>query len=60
VLPPWKDVPKLAGALTGSALVLQMITLALVHEAGLNPDLIRREERPYREAAAVAEADPDW
>jgi glucosamine 6-phosphate synthetase-like amidotransferase/phosphosugar isomerase protein len=60
VLPPWKDVPKLAGALAGSALVLQMMTVAIVQEAGVNPDLIRREEKPYREAASVAETDPDW
>jgi fructoselysine-6-P-deglycase FrlB-like protein len=60
VLPPWNDVPKLAAALVGSALVLQMMTMALVEEAGVNPDLIRREEKPYREAAAVAESDPAW
>jgi len=29
---------------------------ALAHRAGTNPDLIRREEAPYRDAAGIAEA----
>jgi hypothetical protein len=29
-------------------------------EAGVNPDLIRREEPPYREAAALVEDRHDW
>ncbi len=28
--------------------------------AGTNPDLIRREERAYREAALIGDATPDW
>jgi fructoselysine-6-P-deglycase FrlB-like protein len=41
--------PLLAGAIA-----LQLLTLELVHLAGTNPDLIRREEEPYRAAAAAA------
>jgi hypothetical protein len=38
------------------AIALQLLTLGMVHAVGVNPDLIRREEAPYREAAALAEA----
>jgi fructoselysine-6-P-deglycase FrlB-like protein len=41
--------PLLAGAVA-----LQLLTLELVHALGTNPDLIRREEEPYRAAAAAA------
>ena len=41
--------PLLAGALA-----LQLLTLELVHAAGTNPDLIRREQDAYRDAAAAA------
>jgi fructoselysine-6-P-deglycase FrlB-like protein len=47
-------------ALLGGAAALQRLTLALVERAGVNPDLIRREEEPYRAAAAVAEESGDW
>jgi glucosamine--fructose-6-phosphate aminotransferase (isomerizing) len=40
-----------ATALLAGALALQWLTLALVHARGTNPDLIRREEAPYRAAA---------
>ena len=43
-----------AEALVAEAVALQLFTLELAHLAGTNPDLIRREERPYREAAAAA------
>ena len=43
-----------AEALISAAVVLQLLTLELAHAAGTNPDLIRREQRPYREAAAAA------
>ena len=36
------------------AIALQLLTLELVHAAGTNPDLIRREEDAYRAAAAAA------
>jgi fructoselysine-6-P-deglycase FrlB-like protein len=47
-------------ALLGGAAALQRLTLAMVAEAGVNPDLIRREEAPYREAAALVEDRDDW
>jgi hypothetical protein len=39
---------------------VQILTLGLVGLAGTNPDLIRREERAYREAARVGDETPDW
>jgi len=44
-----------AQALLAGAVTLQLLTLELAHLAGTNPDLIRREERRYREAANAAE-----
>jgi glucosamine--fructose-6-phosphate aminotransferase (isomerizing) len=44
-----------AEALVAGAVALQLLTLELAHAAGTNPDLIRREQRAYREAAAAAE-----
>lgn len=41
--------PLLAGAIA-----LQLLTYELVLAAGTNPDLIRREQEPYRAAAAAA------
>jgi glutamine---fructose-6-phosphate transaminase (isomerizing) len=49
-------LPRAAGALLSGALTAQLLTLELVHARGTNPDLIRREEEPYRRAAEVAEA----
>jgi hypothetical protein len=49
-------LPPVAGALLAGALAAQLFTLELVHARGTNPDLIRREEEPYRRAAEVAEA----
>jgi fructoselysine-6-P-deglycase FrlB-like protein len=49
----------LAGLLAGAA-ALQALTLSLAHTRGTNPDLIRREEAPYRRAAQLAEQAPDW
>ncbi len=51
--------PTLAGLLGGAA-ALQAVTLELAHARGFNPDLIRREEEPYRRAAAAAESGGDW
>ena len=50
----------LLSSLLQSALAVQLLTLGLVGLAGTNPDLIRREERAYREAALIADATPDW
>ena len=47
-------------ALAGGAVALQVLTLALAHARGTNPDLIRREEAPYRAAAQAAEQSTDW
>jgi fructoselysine-6-P-deglycase FrlB-like protein len=47
-------------ALLNGAGMLQTLTVALAHARETNPDLIRREQAPYREAAAVAEDAADW
>jgi hypothetical protein len=52
-------LPPLAPLLGGAA-ALQTLTLALVAAVGVNPDLIRREEAPWRNAAAVAEDAGAW
>jgi hypothetical protein len=39
---------------------VRLLTPGIVELAGTNPDLIRREERGYREAVLVGEATPDW
>ncbi|MFM9107046.1 MAG: hypothetical protein ACKOWF_10160, partial [Chloroflexota bacterium] len=60
-LPPAPETPLPAlPALLGGAAALQRLTLALADRAGVNPDLIRREEAPFREAAAIAEGAADW
>jgi len=45
-----------AGALIAGALALQLLTLELVMALGTNPDLIRREEPIYAQAAEAAGA----
>ncbi len=50
---------QLAGLLAGAG-ALQRLTVALAHARHTNPDLIRREQAPYREAAQAAEAPADW
>jgi hypothetical protein len=39
---------------------LQTLTLELAHTRRTNPDLIRREQAPYRNAAQAAENSGDW
>ncbi len=56
LVPDLESAPAPVSALTATALALQQLTLALVHRAGVNPDLIRREEEPYRDAAALTDA----
>jgi hypothetical protein len=51
---------RVAAALLGAAGALQALTLALVHARGTNPDLIRREQAPYRAAAAAGEGSETW
>ena len=59
-LPPAEALhPTLGGLLAGAA-ALQRLTLELAHARGTNPDLIRREQQPYRAAALAAESGPDW
>jgi hypothetical protein len=55
-LPEAEELPPTTASLLASAPSLQLLTLELVHLAGVNPDLIRREEAPYREAAQIAES----
>ena len=43
--------------LLAGAAALQRLTLALAEARGVNPDLIRREEEPYRRAGSVGERD---
>ena len=60
VLPTGVDALPPLRALLGGAAVLQRLTLAMAADAEVNPDLIRREEAPYREAAALVEDRHDW
>ena len=60
VLPAGNDTLPPLHTLLGGAAALQRLTIALVAEANVNPDLIRREEAPYREAAALVEDRHDW
>ena len=60
ILPGGTDALPPLGALLGGAAALQRMTLAMAAEAGVNPDLIRREEAPYREAAALVEDELNW
>jgi glucosamine 6-phosphate synthetase-like amidotransferase/phosphosugar isomerase protein len=55
-VPAAGDLPAPTASLLASAPALQLLTLELVHLAGVNPDLIRREEAPYRQAAQIAES----
>jgi glucosamine--fructose-6-phosphate aminotransferase (isomerizing) len=50
---------RLAGLLAGAG-ALQALTLELAHARHTNPDLIRREQAPYRHAAHEAESIADW
>jgi fructoselysine-6-P-deglycase FrlB-like protein len=49
------DTPQVLGRLLAGALALQLLTIAIVHARGVNPDLLRREEEAYREAAVLGE-----
>ncbi|HEX9035726.1 MAG TPA: SIS domain-containing protein [Ktedonobacterales bacterium] len=60
VLPAGEGLPPLLAALTGPAVAAQMVTLGLIERVGVNPDWIRREQEPYRAAAAIAEGAADW
>jgi glutamine---fructose-6-phosphate transaminase (isomerizing) len=53
--PNGNAVELLGFTLAGSGVALQQVALELAHERGSNPDLIRREEEAYREAARIAD-----
>ncbi len=46
--------------LLAGAAELQRLTLALAAARGVNPDLIRREEEPYRRAGELGDGSGDW
>jgi fructoselysine-6-P-deglycase FrlB-like protein len=50
---------RLAGLLAGAG-ALQTLTLELAHARRVNPDLIRREQAAYRQAAHEAESEAEW
>lgn len=55
VLPKQLNRQGLIGRFAGAALALQQLTVALTRLARTNPDLIRRDQQPYRDAASVTE-----
>ena len=57
LLPP-EGIPGSVERLLAGAAALQRLTLELAADRGVNPDLIRREEEPYRRAGEVG--DTDW
>jgi len=59
-MPPSDAASPTIAALSAGAAGLQALTLELAHARGTNPDLIRREQAPYREAARLAEEEQGW
>jgi glutamine---fructose-6-phosphate transaminase (isomerizing) len=53
---PHEELPELVTPLLGGAVALQLLTVGLVRARKTNPDLLRREQAPYREAVAVGGA----
>lgn len=53
---PHAVLPGLVTSLLGGAVALQLLTTGLVHARKTNPDLLRREQAPYREAVAAGRA----
>jgi len=58
LVPPDESLRGPVERLLAGAAALQTLTLALAGARGVNPDLIRREEEPYRRAGAAG--DGDW
>ncbi len=54
-IPPTSGLDPRAAATLGAAMAIQLLALDLATARGTNPDLIRREELAYREAASQAE-----
>jgi glucosamine--fructose-6-phosphate aminotransferase (isomerizing) len=59
LLPP-EGLPSSVARLLAGAAALQSLTVALAAQRGVNPDLIRREEEPYRRAGEVGDGSGDW
>jgi fructoselysine-6-P-deglycase FrlB-like protein len=53
---PHAELPELVTSLLGGAVALQLLTVGLIHARKTNPDLLRREQAPYREAVAAGRA----
>ena len=53
---PHANLPEIVTSLLGGAVALQLLTTGLVHARKTNPDLLRREQAPYREAVAAGGA----
>ena len=56
--PPATELAAPVARLLWGAAALQALTLGLVRARGVNPDLIRRDEEPYRRAGSAG--DDDW
>jgi glutamine---fructose-6-phosphate transaminase (isomerizing) len=59
LLPP-EGIPGSAARLLAGAAELHRTTLALAAHRGVNPDLIRREQEPYRLAGELGDGSGDW
>ncbi len=55
-MPDHDGMPNGPAALLGAAGPLQLVTLAVAHARGTNPDPIRRDDPVYLRAADVADA----
>lgn len=53
---PTAGVEPIIVSLLGGALALQHLSMGCVHSKGTNPDLLRRESKPWREAVVVGQA----
>jgi hypothetical protein len=53
---PHAGLPEIVTSLLGGAVALQLLTVGLVHARDTNPDFLRREQAPYREAVAAGRA----
>ena len=53
---PHAALPELVTSLLGGAVALQLLTVGLVYARKTNPDLLRREQAPYRAAVAAGRA----
>ena len=60
LIAPDNDGHGLLTGLLATAVALQWTALGLVDAAGTNPDLIRREQTPWRAAAAIADDGGAW